>query len=50
VIGALSGAAGLYLSFYLNIASGPAIVLTTTALFVAVFAAIRLRERRLIAR
>ncbi len=49
-IGALCGATGLYLSFYLNIASGPAVVLTTTALFVAVFAITRLRERRAVPR
>ena len=32
-VGAASGVIGLYLSFYGNIASGPAIVLTSTALF-----------------
>jgi ABC-type Mn2+/Zn2+ transport system permease subunit len=32
-VGAISGVFGLYLSFYANIASGPAIVLTSTALF-----------------
>lgn len=32
-IGAMSGAIGLYLSFYRNIASGPAIVLVATAIF-----------------
>lgn len=37
VIGALSGIVGLYLSFYLNIASGPAVVLVTTLLFVLAF-------------
>jgi manganese/iron transport system permease protein len=36
-IGAFSGVAGLYLSFYVNIASGPAIVLVCTLVFVAVF-------------
>lgn len=36
-IGALSGVAGLYLSFYLNIASGPAVVLVTTLLFAVAF-------------
>ncbi len=35
--GVLSGVAGLYLSFYLNIASGPAIVLVETALFAIAF-------------
>ena len=37
VIGAFSGVAGLYLSFYRNIASGPAVVLTATAIFVLAF-------------
>jgi len=32
-IGALSGAIGLYLSYYVNVASGAAIVLTCTAFF-----------------
>jgi ABC-type Mn2+/Zn2+ transport system permease subunit len=36
-IGAFSGMAGLYLSYYANIASGPAIVLVCTALFLLVF-------------
>ena len=38
VIAALSGVIGLYLSFYLEIASGAAIVLTTTAIFLIVWA------------
>lgn len=33
LIGALSGAVGLYASFYLNIASGPAVVLVATLIF-----------------
>ncbi|MBS1254067.1 MAG: Manganese transport system membrane protein MntB [Anaerolineales bacterium] len=33
VIGAVSGVAGLYLSYYWNVASGPAIVLVATAIF-----------------
>ncbi|MFQ5344024.1 MAG: metal ABC transporter permease [Anaerolineae bacterium] len=37
VIGAFSGVAGLYLSFYRNVASGPAVVLTATAIFVLAF-------------
>ncbi|NPV68253.1 MAG: metal ABC transporter permease [Anaerolineae bacterium] len=41
-LGALSGVVGLYLSFYLNIASGPAIVLITTILFVVSFVGSRL--------
>jgi manganese/iron transport system permease protein len=32
-VGALSGIIGLYLSYYINVASGAAIVLTSTALF-----------------
>ncbi len=32
-LGALSGIIGLYLSFYLNIASGPAVVLVATLFF-----------------
>ena len=37
IIGATSSIVGLYLSYYLNIASGAAIVLTATAVFVIVF-------------
>lgn len=33
LIGALSGAVGLYASFYMNIASGPAVVLVATFIF-----------------
>lgn len=36
-IGVSSAVAGLYVSFYLNVASGPAIVLAETAVFVVVF-------------
>jgi len=36
-IGAFSNVVGLYLSFYVNIASGPAMVLVATAVFVLVF-------------
>ncbi len=36
-IGAFSGVAGLYISFYLNIASGPSVVLVATLIFVLVF-------------
>ena len=36
-IGAISSLAGLYLSYYFNIVSGSAIVLTATAIFLAVF-------------
>jgi ABC-type Mn2+/Zn2+ transport system permease subunit len=34
VIGALSSLIGLYVSYYLNIASGAAIVLTATVIFI----------------
>lgn len=37
LLGALSGAVGLYLSFYVSIASGAAIVLVSTALFLLAF-------------
>jgi manganese/iron transport system permease protein len=37
VIGALSAATGLYLSYYFNIVSGSAIVLTATGIFLMVF-------------
>jgi ABC-type Mn2+/Zn2+ transport system permease subunit len=37
LFGALSGIAGLYLSFYLQVASGAAVVLVATALFVITF-------------
>jgi manganese/iron transport system permease protein len=37
IFASLSGVIGLYLSFYLSIASGAAIVLTATAFFVVVF-------------
>jgi manganese/iron transport system permease protein len=37
LIGAFSGVVGLYSSFYLDIASGPAVVLVATVIFLAVF-------------
>ncbi len=37
LIGAFSGIVGLYLSFYLNVASGAAIVLTATMVFILVY-------------
>ena len=37
VIGATSNMAGLYLSYYINVASGPAMVLVATAIFILVF-------------
>jgi manganese/iron transport system permease protein len=39
LIGAASGVAGLYLSYYLDVASGAAVVLTATAVFVVAFLA-----------
>ena len=36
-IGAFSGVVGLYASYYLNIASGAAVVLVATIIFVFVF-------------
>jgi manganese/iron transport system permease protein len=38
LIGAISSIAGLYLSYYLNVASGAAVVLTATVIFILVFA------------
>jgi ABC-type Mn2+/Zn2+ transport system permease subunit len=38
LVGALSSIVGLYLSYYLNVASGAAVVLTATMIFVLVFA------------
>lgn len=46
LIGALSGVIGLYLSFYLNIASGAAIVLVATAIFLITFLAVPGRKAR----
>jgi ABC-type Mn2+/Zn2+ transport system permease subunit len=37
LIGAFAGVAGLYASFYLNIASGPAVVLVATLIFILAF-------------
>jgi manganese/iron transport system permease protein len=45
IIGALSGIVGLYLSYYITIASGAAIVLVTTATFVVVWLATQLRKQ-----
>ena len=38
-LGVISSVAGLYLSYYLNVASGAAVVLTATALFLVAFVA-----------
>jgi ABC-type Mn2+/Zn2+ transport system permease subunit len=37
VIGAVSSVAGLYLSFYINVASGAVVVLVCTGFFLAAF-------------
>ncbi|MCI0791772.1 MAG: metal ABC transporter permease, partial [Chloroflexi bacterium] len=41
VIGGVSAVVGLYVSFYLNVPSGPAMTLVATAVFVVVAAARR---------
>ena len=45
-IAVFSGVTGLYLSYYLNIASGAAIVLTCTAVFAIIWAAHTLKQKR----
>jgi ABC-type Mn2+/Zn2+ transport system permease subunit len=45
---AFSAVVGLYLSYYLNIASGAAIVLTTTTLFGLTWLVVTIRQRRTI--
>jgi manganese/iron transport system permease protein len=45
IIAASSGVIGLYLSYYFNIASGAAIVLTCTAFFIAVWGAQTIRKQ-----
>ena len=45
LIAALSAVVGLYLSYYLNVASGAAIVLTCTAVFLVVWASTSLNRR-----
>jgi len=42
---ALSGVIGLYISYYFNVASGAAIVLTCTAFFILVWAGTSLTRR-----
>jgi ABC-type Mn2+/Zn2+ transport system permease subunit len=46
VIGAASGFAGMYVSWYLNVSSGASIVLVSSALFVVVYAISGARTRR----
>jgi manganese/iron transport system permease protein len=45
-VGGLSGFAGMYLSWYLNVSSGATIVLVAAAAFLAAFAASGARARR----
>jgi manganese/iron transport system permease protein len=45
-LGVAAGVIGLYISFWWNVASGGAVVLTATAIFFAVFAAVELRGQR----
>ena len=45
-LGVAAGVIGLYISFWWNVASGGAVVLTSTAIFFAVFAATELRGQR----
>jgi len=45
-IGVFSGVAGVYASYYLNIASGPAVVLVATLLFLVILGLAGLRGRR----
>lgn len=47
VVGALCGLVGIYLSFFLNIASGPSIIIVASALFAAAFAISGVKRRRL---
>ncbi len=46
VIGVFSGVVGVYASYYLNIPSGPAVVLVATLIFLIVLMAAAVRERR----
>jgi manganese/iron transport system permease protein len=46
-IGSAAGIIGLYISFWWNVASGGAVVLTATGIFFAVFAVEQLRTRRI---
>jgi manganese/iron transport system permease protein len=44
VIAALSGVVGLYLSYYVSVSSGAAIVLTSTLIFILVWGARTLQK------
>jgi len=48
IIASASGVIGLYFSYYVNVASGPAIVLVATGFFVIAWGYSRLRTRRMI--
>ena len=48
IIASVSGVIGLYLSYYVNVASGPAIVLVATGIFVLAWGYSKLRTRRLV--
>jgi len=48
IIASASGVIGLYLSYYVNVASGPAIVLVATGFFVMAWGYSKLRTRRMI--
>lgn len=45
-IGVFSGVVGVYMSYYLNIASGPAVVLVATSVFLVVLGLAAMRGRR----
>lgn len=44
LLGIISGITGVYISYYLGVATGPAIVLVVTGMFTAVFLGVRIRE------
>ena len=46
LIGVVSGVAGVYAGYYLNIASGPAVVLAATSIFLVVLGLTAVRRRR----
>ena len=48
IIASASGVVGLYFSYYVNVASGPAIVLVATGFFVIAWGYSKLRSRRMI--
>ena len=48
IIASASGVIGLYLSYYVNVASGPAIVLVATGFFVIAWGYSNLKKRKAI--